>query len=288
MYDWDDLRVFLAVARTGSVRAAAKHMGKTHATMSRRVRSLEVALGGRLFERQREGQCLTGLGERILPLAETAEKDMAAIDRVAFSGETGLAGPVKLSLSESLYLALMNKPIDAFMVQYPMIVLEIAASDKMSSLAYREADVVIRITRTPPESAVGRKLADSPMAVFASQSYLADRPKVDRWVTQDYESASKPLLPGRIVAHASTPAVAVDLARSGRGMTLLACYMGDTDPLLVRVPGLEPIPDMQIWVLTHGDVRGNPRIRVLMEWLYRAFEDCRPIIEGKTGSAVRD
>lgn len=281
MIDWSDLRVFLAVARSGSVRGAAKRIGKTHATVSRHIRSLEEGLGSPIFERTREGQCLTGLGQRILPLAEQVEDNVAAIDRVAFSVDTGLAGSVTLSLSESLYMALLHKPIDEFMRHYPMIDLNIIASDRLSSLVRRESDVVIRITRDPPDTAYGRKLADSPMAVYASQEYLSARPKRDRWISLDYEPARKPIIPALVVACANSAILAAQLIRLGQGVGLLPCYLGDTDSELKRLPGVDLIPDMHVWVLTHGDIRANPRVRALMDHLYQAFGEYRPIIEGK-------
>lgn len=280
--DWDDLRVYLAVARSGSIRGAAKLIGKTHATVSRHIRSLEATLGSPLFERKREGQCLTVLGQRIMPLVQKVEDNVASIDRVAFSVDTGLAGSVKLSLSESLYTALLYKPIDDFMRLYPMIDLEIIASDQLSSLALRDADVVIRITKEPPDMAYGRKLAASPLAVYASQDYLSDRPKLDRWIAFNYEPARKPIIPARIVAHANSPAVALQLIRLGQGVGLLPCYLGDTDQTLVRLPEVDLIPDMHVWVLTHGDLRTNPRVRALMDHFYQTFDTYRHIIAGES------
>lgn len=279
--NWDDLRVFLAVARSGSVRGAARQIGKTHATVSRHVRSLQAALANPVFERRREGQCLTDLGTRILPLALQVESSIKAIDRTAFSADTGLAGPVKLSLPESLYLSLLYKPIDGFMQHYPMIDLNITTTDNLVKLAWREADVVVRITNTPPEAAYGRKLAESPLAVYASNEYLETRPKRDRWIAFDYEPARTPVIPARVVAHADTPALAIQMIKLGRGIGMLPCYMGDTEPNLKRIDGVDVIPDMQIWVLTHNDIRKNPRIRALMDHLYKAFDLFRPVIEGK-------
>jgi len=281
MFNWDDLRVFLAVAREGSVRGAAKKIGKTHATVSRHIRCLGVDLHGPLFERRREGQCLTDLGRRILPLAEQVEKNVAAVDRTAFSADTGLAGSVTLSLSESLYVALLYKPLDDFMSHYPMINLNIIATDNLSSLGWREADVVIRITRAPPESAFGKKIADSPLAVYTSRKYLENRPVRDRWISLTYEPARKPSIPARIVASADTPALAAQMIRLGQGVGILPCYIGDTDPEIIRMPDTELIPDMQMWVLTHEDIRTNPRVRSLMDHLYDAFVEYRTIIEGK-------
>ena len=280
MLNWDDLRVYLAVARAGSVRGAAKLIGKTHATVSRRIRSMEGALGSPLFERKREGQCLTALGQRIMPFAEMVEDSVASIDRLAFSEDTGLAGTMRLSLPESLYIALLHKPIDDFMRYYPMIDLEIIASDSLSSLASREADVVIRITKDPPDAAYGRKVADSPLALYASQDYLSDRPQLDRWIAMEYEPSRKPVIPARVVAHANSPAVAVQLIRLGQGIGLLPCYLGDTDPGLVRMEEVDLIPDMHVWILTHGDLRTNPRVRALMDHFYQAFDTYRHIISG--------
>ncbi len=280
MENWDNLRVFLSVARNDSIRKAAIALGITHATVSRRITVLEEHLGNPLFERTQQGQCLTPLGQRLLPLAEAMEGDVAEINRLAFSADTGLSGPVKLSLSESLYLGLLHKPIDDFMKRFPMIKLDIIASDLISNLAQREADVVIRITRNPPDSAYGRKMADSPLALYASQKYLANRPVPDQWVAMDYEPARKPVLSAHVIAHVSSPTLAARLIKSGHGVGLLPCYLGDTDPGLKRVLEVDLIPDMQIWVLTHQDVRANPRVRVLMDHLYQAFQACRPIIEG--------
>lgn len=279
--DWDDLRVFLAVTRAGSIRGAARQIGKTHATVSRHLQSLQTALASPLLERTKEGQCLTELGKSILPLAQQVENTIAEMDRTAFSADTGLAGSIKLSLSESLYLALLYKPLDAFMTHYPMIDLDVIATDNLSKLAWREADVVVRITKSPPEGAYGKKVADSPMAIYASTEYLAARPKRDRWISLNYAPAKAPALPARVVAHANTVVLAVKMIQLGRGMGLLPCYIGDTDPALARVDGNKPKPDMQVWILTHDDLRKNPRVRALMDHLYDALKEIRPIIEGK-------
>lgn len=279
--NWDNLRIFLSVTRSGSIRAAAKALGITHATVSRRLKVLEDELGNPLFERKREGQCLTQLGQRILPLAESVEEHFSEIDRLAFSADTGLAGTIKLSLCESLYSGLLHTHIQDFMQRYPRIELDLIATKSLINLAQREADVVIRITRNPPETAYGRKMADSPLALYASKPYLTRRPIEDRWISLDYPPARKPILPATVVARASSPNLAAQLIRSGRGMGLLPCYLGDTDPELERVPEVELIHDMQIWVLTHEDIKINPRVRALMDHLYQVFDECRPIIEGK-------
>ncbi|MEH6741331.1 MAG: LysR family transcriptional regulator [Sulfitobacter sp.] len=280
--DWDDLRIFLAVVRAGSVRGAARNLSKTHATVSRHLQSLHDVLGSPFLERRKEGQCLTDLGQRILPLAEGIEAKVAKIDRMSFSADTGLAGPVTISMLESLYLSVLDKPIDAFMERYPMISLKIIATDELSELAWRDSDVVVRLTSSPPESAYGKKVAESPLALYGSPAYLKNRPKRDRWIAFDWLPARNPLGSARTVANANTMGAAARLIEMGRGIGMLPCYFGDTQSGLVRLPEFAPIEDLQIWILTHEDLRKNPRVRALMDHLYEAFEDLQPLIEGKT------
>lgn len=280
--NWDQIKVFLEVLRKGSVRKAAKTLGTTHATVSRQLRKLESDLRGPLFQNTRSERELTALGHRLLPLAKTMEESATAIGRAAFAEDTGLAGIVRLSVSESLYVSLLHKTIDGFLTRYPMIELDLLISDNLTSLNNREADVVIRITQTPPESAVGRKLADSPLCPYVSLSYLDNRPTLDRWIALHHRPSIVPILPARTVATVSSAIAAARMVRDGRGIALLPCYQGDPDPELVRLPGFTPQADMEVWVLTHTDVRANPRVRVLMDHLYGVFGEISRVIEGQT------
>ncbi|WP_422377618.1 LysR family transcriptional regulator [Roseibium sp.] len=283
---WDHLRAFLTFLREGSVRQAARSLNTTHSTVARQLKALEADLGGALFEPGPKGRALTPLGRRILPLAERMEQDAAAIGRAAFAEDTSLAGPVCLSVSESLYLSVLAPVLDRFLHQFPMITLELAMSDHLSSLSRREADVVIRITKSPPDSAIGRKVSTSPLCAYAAPVYLENRPKLDRWIAIDYDPSLKPVLPARTVATTSTLPSAARLMRDGQGIGLIPCYFGDTDPGLVRLPGHDPVPDMDIWVLTHADLKTNPRVRVLMDFLYDAFGELAPILAGTGPSST--
>ncbi|MGL1921757.1 MAG: LysR family transcriptional regulator [Hyphomicrobiales bacterium] len=278
--NWDDLRVFLAVVETGSIRSAAKNIGVTHATVSRHLRNLQTVLGNPLLERRQNGQCLTELGSRILPIAKQVEMNVADIDRAAFSAETGLAGALKVSLSDSLYISLLYNSLDNFMRQYPMIELNVDATNDLLKLSLREADVIIRITSLPPDTAYGKKIANSPVAIYASPQYVQTRPSLDRWIGWDYERAKTPTIPANIIAQISTPAIAERMIELSRGVGILPCYMGDNNPKLIRLDDNKPQADMEIWVLTHKDLRVNPRVRALMDHLYNAFAQLRPAIDG--------
>lgn len=278
--NWDHFRVFLAVARSGSVRKAAKALDTTHATVSRHIRSLEAAMKGPLFQRDRAGRRLSALGNRVLPLAEDIERQAAAVERVALSENSGLAGPLRVSLSESLYHGVFAAILHGFMDLFPMVELELFASDDFASLARREADVIVRLTRSPPEAAVGHKLAKSPLCPYASPSYLAARPKLDQWIALQYPPARNPILPARVVARVNAPLAALRLIREGKGVGMLPCYLGDTDPDLVRLPGFKPLPDLDMWLLTHADLKAAPRVRALMDHIRAHFGAVKALVEG--------
>lgn len=281
MKNWDDLRIFQAMIGARSIREAAASLNTTHATMSRRIRALEEELGHTLFERGRDGYTATDFATGIFGFVDSVAENISAIDRSAFANEGGLAGMVRFSLLEDLYHCLLAEPISAFMTRHPLINLVIETTSTLSDLRRREADVIVRITNAPPEQAFGRKVADSPLAGYASQSYLDNRPAIDRWIALDYESALEPQLHARPVFRSNSLSVVADALKRGQGIGLLPCFVGETTKDLLRVPEIPLTPDMEIWVLTHEDVRDNPRVRALMDHLYQVFSKQRKMIEGK-------
>jgi len=283
MKNWDDLRIFHAMAKARSIRAAAADLRTTHATVSRRIRALEEDLGSALFERRNEGHVLTAFGQSMMDLTEGVSVGVEAIDRLAFGQDGSLAGPVRLSVLEDLYHQVLSGPLNSFIHAHPMIELSIETTPSLRDVSRREADVIVRITSNPPEQAVGRKVADSPLALYSSPHYLNQRPAIDRWIALDYPPAITPLLNARPAFQAGSLTVVADVLRRGQGIGLLPCFMGQGDPGLVRLHEVELIPDKEIWTLTHVDILQNPRVRLLMDHLYRAFSDQRHRIEGRSG-----
>jgi DNA-binding transcriptional LysR family regulator len=280
MKNWDDLKIFQAMASARSVREAAVELKTTHATVSRRIRALETELGHTLFERGRDGYQMTDFARGIFDFTETIADNVSAIDRLAFAKERGLEGAVRLSLLEDLFTYVLADALSAFMSQNPMIELIVDTTASFSDLSRRESDVIVRITREPPEYAIGRRVANSPLAAYASQDYIDERPMVDRWIALDYPPALEPLLQSRAVFRTNSLQVVTNTLQRGQGIGLLPCFIGDQLSELVRVPEIPQMPDMEIWVLTHEDVHENPRVRALMDHLYQAFSQCRQLIEG--------
>lgn len=282
MKNWDDLRIFHAMAKARSIRAAAADLRTTHATVSRRIRALEEDLSSQLFERRNEGYVLTAFGQSMMDLTEGVSVGVEAIDRLAFGQDGSLAGPVRLSVLGDLYHQVLSAPLDSFMRAHPMIELSIETTSNLRDVSRREADVIVRITSNPPEQAVGRKVADSPLALYSSPQYLNQRPAIDRWIALDYPPTITPLLNARPAFLGGSLTVVADVLRRGQGIGLLPCFMGQGDSGLVRLPEVDLIPDKEIWTLTHVDILQNPRVRLLMDHLYRAFSDQRHRIEGRS------
>ncbi|MCG8491053.1 MAG: LysR family transcriptional regulator [Sneathiellales bacterium] len=279
MQNWDDIRFFKALTKAQSIRQAAAELKTTHATVSRRLRQLEEDLGGRLFERGLNGLELTAFGQSILDPACKAADQIARIDRLSFAHGDSLAGPLKLSVYEDLFNRILIDPVSRFMELHPEIELTIDTSVHLRDISGREADVIVRITNSPPEPAVGRKLVASPLALYTSEIYLANRPDVDRWIALDYGPSRPPRLNAKTVFLGSTPSVVAEVLKRGHGIGLLPMFIGETEHGLVRMPELPPIPDKDIWALTHSDLTESPRVRHFMDHLYTTFNSQKVFFE---------
>ena len=175
MLTWDDLKHFLAFARTGSMLTAAQAQGANHSTVRRRLAALEKHLGCKLVERHLSGYRLTEVGVGLLPYAERVEEAVAACERYAASCDKGLTGVVRLACSPTVGERLRRAPLfETFQARFPGLRIELLLSDRLVDLAKGEADIAIRTYGREPEedSLVGRKIAEDPWAVYASRSYV--------------------------------------------------------------------------------------------------------------------
>jgi DNA-binding transcriptional LysR family regulator len=175
MFDWNDLRHFLAVARHGSTLAAAKALNVNQSTVHRRLDELEKRLGRQLVVRQPTGYKLTELGQNIVMYAERVEEAVQAFERRLAASDTELAGTVRVTCPEVLGLRLMRSQlIQIFNGRFPGLRVEIIVSDKYLDLAKGEADIAFRACAPMPTDPTlfGRKIAPSPWAVYASKGYV--------------------------------------------------------------------------------------------------------------------
>ena len=252
MFDWNDLRHFLAVARFGSTLAAAKVLNVNQSTVHRRLDELEKRLGRQLVVRQPTGYKLTELGQDIVTYAEQVEEAVQAFERRLAASDTGLTGSVRVTCPEAIGVRLLHSPFVAkFNERYPDLRVEFILSDKLLDLAKGEADIAIRATAPFDEALFGRKIADTPWGIYAAHSYIeragtitdvADIARhsvalydIEHHVTKAWLQSVAP--EARVAARCNSMTALLSAAKSGVGLAALPMTIGDNDPGLVRVLG---------------------------------------------------
>ena len=282
-FDWESLRVFLAVARCRSMRAGAKSLGVGPSTVSRRIGELEADLGVRLFEAVPGGLALTELGERALAHVERIESGTFDLERDVIGQDAALAGSVRLTLPPPLAYGPLMEDIVHFGDRYPDIDVELVASYDLIDLSRREADIAIRFTDEPEDWLVGRRLPPFRDAVYATPNYIAthtfDGPEPSaRWIGWTGDDArptwvrSMPFPSCMVRWQISDVVAQAAAARAGLGMCLLPCSVGDSDDALVRVGSSEPVLERPAWILTHPDLRTTERVRLFVRYLVDALQ----------------
>lgn len=289
---WDDLEVVLAVARGGSLVRASEVLGVAHTTVGRRIRALEDDLGVRLFDRVPEGLAPTPAGEDVLEVARQVEDAVLAVEGRVQGRDEALRGPLRISTPDTLFWS-FPEVFGEFQARYPEVRTIVAHSERPVSLDRREADVVLRLSSAPPEALVGRRITAVQFAIYASRT-LAERTTGDLvargpWI----DWASGPNLEWFRAWHAErAPNATFGLAledrgvllagavRAGLGVQILPCFLADADPQLVRIAPLDPMFRLDLWVLSHADLRRNSRVRAFTRHVAEAFAGHRERFEG--------
>jgi DNA-binding transcriptional LysR family regulator len=279
--NWDDLRVFLTVARTGNLSGAARSLGVNHSTVFRRIAGFEAALGVRLFERLPTGYVLTPAGEETLSIVERIEADVATLDRTVTGQDLRLSGTVRITAIDMVAFWLLPDHLARFRETYPGIEIELGVGNEALNLSRRETDIALRIGNTPPETLVGRRVGRLDFAIYGAPAYCAVRMNSDLaqqdWVGLD--SAHAPLsrffeqfLPGvRPAVRSNSVACTVRLARAGLGLAILPCVIADQKSGLIRVAEVPDRFGLDLWLLTHEDLRHTARIRAVLDFLAMAL-----------------
>jgi DNA-binding transcriptional LysR family regulator len=296
MLEWDDFRVFLAIARHGSLTAAARALRVTQPTMGRRLEMLEERLGTKLFERTPTGPVLTDLGAAILDNAEQMEQAALAAERRIAGHDNGLHGAVRMTSLEWFGNHVLAPTLALFSARYPQIAVELVADARPYNLARREADIAIRFVRFEQNDVVQRKIADFAYGLYASISYLErygvpdfSGKGADHAVVTMHEAAAhmpearwllEELAPkARIAFRSSSRDAQARAAEWGAGLVVLPRCVGDTMPSLRRLEPPSPVPSREVWLGYHEDMRQTPRIRVLVDFLADELRRRVPLLD---------
>jgi len=288
MIEWDDLRVLLAIHRTGSLAGAAASLDINPTTVGRRLTALEERAETRLFDRTPDGYVLTAAGRDILPRAERMEAEALGAEREIAGADRRQAGIVRVTVTEMLATRFIAQHLARFASRYPEITLDLWCTNAVVSLSRREADVALRLARPREPDVISKQLSPVELALYASPAYLAERghpadaehslaghtvigfastPPFRRendWFDARIEGA-------RVAMRSDSVSSIYAAATGGLGIGLLPRAVADHDPLLVRVP-TETSPEPRlIWQAMHKDLRGSARIRAVTEFLAEAL-----------------
>jgi DNA-binding transcriptional LysR family regulator len=291
MLDWNDLRYFLAVAETGSTRAAGQALRVSQTTAARRIAALEEELGLTLFERRQSGYTLTPVGETLLDRARQVSDAAADFVDAAASEGREVSGTVRLTTGDIYAMTVLAPILRRLHESYPAIRIEVDTSEDVLDLAAGAADVALRSSKAMPDGAglVGRRIADDPWTLYCSRAY-AEEKGIPRsraeLLRHDFvggggakawphyrEWLQKHDLEGRVSMHHGSATGMLSAVRAGYGLAVLPMFVAEREADLVRC--LPPRNDDMagIWLMTHERLRHAPRVRAVLDFLARELKD---------------
>lgn len=296
-WNWDDLRLFLPVARSGRLTEAAHLLGLSISTVARRLSQLEADLGLTLFLRSQAGYALTEDGQRLLKKAETVETAMFGVNRLADA--VASRGHVRLALPEGFALRIILPRLGAFQAAHPAIALDLITGPFSLDLMRRESDIALRLVKPTDNDLVIRKLGRMAHGIYAARQLTEKQgrklPKLAwpaemrglpiaaataAWIAAD---PSPPTAP-ELTLNGLNPLAAA--AAAGLGQALLPCLVGDGAPELRRIAGPQGLFEQEIFLVLHRDLRQSPRIRAVADFLADSMLAAADRLSGAGGKSA--
>ncbi|WP_420725065.1 LysR family transcriptional regulator [Hwanghaeella sp. LZ110] len=278
--DWEHLRHFAAFAETGSLSAAAREIGVEHATIARRIASLEETLALKLIDRRGRKLTLTAEGIRIAEIARRMTRDTEEITRIAAGVRSEVSGHVIISAPPALTALCLVTPLVALQSRHPNLIITLIGESRTASLERREADLAIRLSR--PETGPFKilKLGDMPFRLYATPAYLNETDEKN-WRFIGYGGAMKTApqqldLDARAQGRsfrlmASSVEIQLAAAKAGAGIAILPEFLADSETDLTRIPLKNTPFHREIWLVVHDDLQNSAPIRTVIETLKTAF-----------------
>ena len=290
--NWDDYRIFLAVADNGSLSGAARQLKVTHSTVFRRISTMEERLGLLLFDRLPSGYRLTLAGEEVVEHARKMETESEAITEKLRAGDLKLSGTIRVATMEGLAMVFLPPFIKRFRQLHPEIRVDMIISSQVFNLTRKEADIAIRMGRTePPEHLTGRRIGTVSWAVYGSPEYFEEHGKPTsvkelkghQFVGADshdthraYAKWTRSVVDEDDIVYTSNVVMAQrSAAREGIGLVVLPHYLGETERRLEKAFEVGPELDLDMWVLTHPDLH-NKRVDALMAFISDSVQQIEP------------
>jgi DNA-binding transcriptional LysR family regulator len=291
--NWDDYRFVAVLARTGSLAEASVVLGVDRSTVQRRIRALEATLGYPLFVKN--GGQLQAVPEAEPILAAARMLEAASGGGLQNGAEPAvLSGNLSVTTTDSVYLSGVSEMIDAFQELHPALRIDVLVTNRKLNLDRLEADVALRPSDSPPENFVGRRVCDLAFGVYSSRAYLENNPGKRRdqhaWLGVGENMLNTPpgrwfeayVPPERQVYRADSFIAIAEACRLGRGVALLPKAYAAKLPDLLPLDHLMEKPHATgLWLLTHADMRNNPRVRACMDFLGRQVSKAKRRFAGE-------
>jgi len=293
--NWDDIRIFLSVARKGSLTTAAQALGMSPSSVGRHIDNLEARLGARMFIRSQTGYALSDAGLAIVHDAERAEGALDAVQRKVPGLADEVSGTVRVAMPDNFATHLILPEVAAFRRQHPGLLLEVVTNVSVANLTRREADIGLRLVRPGSGNLVITRVGSMATALYAASSYLEEHPfdaagrgeghsaigwdeafltlQASIWLAEALPRAS-------LVLRTTTLQSQLAACAGGAGLAVLPCLLGDAVAGLIRLREPDNVFKQDIWLVTHRDIRETARIGATVDFLRGAVQRNRARLQG--------
>ena len=283
--DWDNLRYFLELARTGTLAAAARRTGVEHTTVARRILQLEKNMAVPLFAREAAGHRLTEAGRQLLPAVEAMEAAVLGAQQLVApdAAGSGPAGLVRVGATEGFGTLILAQHLAQHTQRYPQLSIDLLALPRLLHLSRREADIVISLERPTRGSVIVTKLADYTLHLYGQREYLARRPLVaaredlrhhafvsyvdDLLFTKELQFLDRLDPPERFALRSTSVTAQYEAVRAGAGLAVLPAFLADSDPVLARVLPQEARFTRTFWMSMPAEAKHQARMQAVWAFL---------------------
>jgi DNA-binding transcriptional LysR family regulator len=290
-FDWNDLKSFLAIARTGRLTAAAPRLKLDHTTLSRRIGGLEHALKAKLFDRSPSGYTLTEQGQSLLPVAEEMERLSIGAQELVGGSAASVAGVVRIGAPEGFGSYFLAPRVACLKDRYPQLKVQLIAASSAFSLAKRDADIVISVSRPPAGRLMVSKLIDYELALYAAPSYLGTHPPITEaqdlsahsFVSYIGDLLNSPELnflqhvapEGAASLESSNLVAQLKATLAGAGLCILPAFLAGEESGLVRILPEEISLTRSLWLIVHQDLSELARVKAVVRFIKKEVEGAK-------------
>ncbi|SEA18088.1 LysR family transcriptional regulator [Variovorax sp. YR216] len=292
--DWDNLRFFLELSRTGTLVGAARRLAVDHTTVARRIQALEKEIGTALFSRESDGHRLTEAGRRLQPQVEAMESAFRAVESTAPASNEGLSGLVRIGATEGFGTIVLAPQLALFAQQHPKLVIDLLAMPRLVHLSRREADIVISLERPARGPVVVTKLTDYALRLYASKHYLAKHGAIrtredlrghtfisyvdDLLFSKELQYLDELYKPDSFALRSTSILAQHQATAAGAGIAVLPAFIAERDKSLQRVLPDEANFTRTFWMSVPAETRHLARMKAVWSFLRETVEAQRGVL----------